>query len=163
MSDQTFDGINHVVIGDPTEKADYDQQIDNANALKAITGRVLAQGGLPEALTDWTAYAPMPASYEFNLPARAEVGGITIRLASTLAVENASITGYIALQYFDGLVWQLVANSEVTLTQVSAVYLESANLQNSLHTSATRYRFVTKISTTVGGYRMSGMAFLAVS
>jgi hypothetical protein len=159
----TFDQNNRVTIGDPTEKADYDQLLNNTNVVRAIAGRLLAQGGSDAAMTLNTVYERMPNSYEFLLPARDDIGGLLLRLAGYMFLGDPFVSGdntSVRLEMWDGIAWVAVPNSELVFNSQTPLYLESVNLQPSLFTISTRYRFVTKTATANPGL---GFAFLTVS
>jgi hypothetical protein len=158
----TFDGINRVTIGDPTEKADYDQLLMNANALRAIAGRVMAQGGSDAAMIETTTYAPLPNSYEFQLPARDDMGGLILRVAGFMALGNTVVSGdNVAgrLEMFDGIAWVAVSNSELVFNTNTLTYLQSVNLQPNLSVVETRYRFTARTATSTN----FGLGFLHLS
>jgi hypothetical protein len=156
----TYDPVNHVNVGDPTQKAHYDQLLQNAVVVALTLGRVVARAGLNMAWTDALAFTPLPESYEFKLPALTDCAGLTIRLAGVLANEAGSQTGTVRLEYFDGAGWVAVANSALDFTSTAFVYAETVNLQGNLFTAETRYRMTSKMAG--AGQRMRGTAFLTM-
>jgi hypothetical protein len=155
-----YDPVNHVSVGDPTQKAHYDQLLQNAVAVALTVGRVLARAGLNIGWTDALTFTPMPESYEFKLPGSVDCQGLTIRLAGFMSMEAGSQTGTIRLEYFDGAAWVAVANSALAFTTTTNTYNDTVNLQGNLNSSETRYRITSMVAGS--GQRMRGTAFLAV-
>lgn len=159
----TFDSINRVTIGDPTEKADYDQLLGNSNALRSIVGRVLAVGGSDAALVQNTTYARLPNSFEFLLPPRDDIGGLILRIAGFMFLGDVVVSGdnvSVRLEGWDGIAWVAVANSELVFNSQTPIYQESVNLQPNLFVVQTRYRFTSRVTTANPGL---GFAHLTVS
>jgi hypothetical protein len=159
---QTYDGNNRVTIGDPTEKADYDQLLNNNNSLRVISGRQLASGGSDAAVIDSLTYIRLPNSFEFVLPARDDVGGLIIRVAGYMSLINTVVAGdnvSVRLELWDGIAWVGVANSELVFNTTILTYLESVNIQANLFSIETRYRFAAKVATSTN----QGVGFAHVS
>lgn len=155
-----YDPVNRVNVGDPTQKAHYDQLLQNAVVVALTLGRVIARAGLNIGWTDALAFQPMPESYEFKLPAVSDCVGLTIRMAGFMSMEAAAQTGTVRLEYFDGASWVAVANSALAFTSMAPAYNETVNLQGNLFTAETRYRFTSLVAG--AGQRMRGTAFLTI-
>lgn len=155
-----YDPVNHVNVGDPTQKAHFDQLLQNSVVVALTLGRVIARAGLNIGWTDALTFQPMPESYEFKLPALADCVGLMIRMAGFMSMEAGSQTGTVRLEYFDGASWVAVANSALAFTSTSPVYAETVNVQGNLFSSETRYRFTSQVA--VSGQRMRGTAFLTM-